>query len=198
MLKRSLHRGFTLVEVMVVVTIIAIFMLFALPGMNAYLTSSRIRNAAQTFEAGLMKARSEAIRTNAAVEFVTTAASPPVGSSAFNATGTNWVIRRFTGAPAVDGDLVDSRSSLEGSTAQVTQSSTVGSFAGAAATAPITFDALGRAGGQTLFNFSHPSTNNCGTGAAVRCAGVVVSPGGRIHLCVNHPDILATDPRFCG
>lgn len=193
MLKPSLHRGFTLIETMVVVTIIAVFMLFALPEMNTYLTNSRTRNAAQTFKAGLMKAQAEAIRINDRVEFVTTSASPPAFNSAFNVNGKNWVVVRENPTPrSALNNLVESRDASEGSTTQVTQT-TVGLTA-----TPLTFNALGGTNqtGPVFFDL-HPPGATCAAGSSVRCMGVLVSPSGRIHLCVNDPSLPVTDRRSC-
>jgi type IV pilus assembly protein PilV len=163
-LKRRLHRGFTLIEVMVVVTIIAVFMLFAMPEMNTYLTNSRTRNAAQSFKAGLMKAQAEAIRINNTVAFVTTSAAPAFNAP-FDVNGKNWFVLRVTpGAPPVLGDVVDRRDASEGSTTQVTQTTT----GLATATTPLTFNALGGTNqpGAVFFDL-RPSGASCAASSSL-------------------------------
>ena len=194
MLKLGLHRGFTLIESMVVVTIIAVFMLFALPEMSTYLTNSRIRSSAEAFKAGLAVAQAEAIKINNEVEFATTSAAPAFDSP-FDANGKNWVVRRVTPLAPVLGDMVAFRDAKEGSTTNVIQTTT-GLGAGPAAT--LRFNALGGTNqtGPVLFAFSVPGAN-CAVSSSVRCMGVLVSTSGRIHLCVNDPTIPVTDRRSC-
>ena len=56
--------GFTLVELLVVVAIMAITLAFGVPGFRAIITSSRLTNAANSMVTALQRARSEAIKTN--------------------------------------------------------------------------------------------------------------------------------------
>jgi type IV fimbrial biogenesis protein FimT len=192
-LKASLHRGFTLIEAMVVLTIIALFMMLALPEMSTYLTNSRIRNTAQAFKAGLMVAQAEAIKINDQVEFVTTSAAPAFDSP-LDINGKNWAVVRVNPVPrTAANNLVAFRDAAEGSTTQVTLA-TVGLGAGN----PLTFNALGgtNQAGPVLFDF-RPLGAPCTASSPVRCMGVLVSTSGRVHLCVNDPSIPATDPRSC-
>mgnify|MGYP000872394444 CR=1 FL=1 len=84
MLKRR-AAGFTMVELMIVVTIVAILGAIAMPTMRSVVENSRIRAAGESIQSGLAQARAEAVRLNTQVEFVLQA--------------TDWQIRRVdTGA----------------------------------------------------------------------------------------------------
>ena len=63
-------RGFTIIEIMVVVAIVAIFAALGVPAMSEMIVASRVRGASSDFYAALVAARSEAIkrRTSATVE----------------------------------------------------------------------------------------------------------------------------------
>jgi type IV fimbrial biogenesis protein FimT len=67
-------QGFTLIELMVVIAIVAVFACLAAPSMRELISSSRLRGASSEFYAALLAARSEAIkrRANAVVEPVDT------------------------------------------------------------------------------------------------------------------------------
>lgn len=72
MLRTGLRRrsaGFTMVELMVTVSVIAILAALAAPGFRSVVANGRIRAASQSLQNGLALARAEAIRLNTQVEF---------------------------------------------------------------------------------------------------------------------------------
>ncbi len=60
---RSAQHGFTLIELMIVVTLLAIISAFALPAFQSFIASNRLTSEANELLAGLNLARSEAVRT---------------------------------------------------------------------------------------------------------------------------------------
>lgn len=62
--------GFTLVEMMVVVTIIAIATTLGIPSYRAWVQNTQIYNAAESAANGLQKAKAEAAKQNTNIEFV--------------------------------------------------------------------------------------------------------------------------------
>jgi type IV fimbrial biogenesis protein FimT len=62
--------GFTLIEMMITIAVLAILVALALPAMGNWIKNAQIRTAAESLQNGLQKARNEAARQNAAVEFV--------------------------------------------------------------------------------------------------------------------------------
>lgn len=63
------QRGFTLLETMVVVSILAILIAVAGPNLSIWLDNIRIRNAADAIQEGLQTARAEAIKRNQNITF---------------------------------------------------------------------------------------------------------------------------------
>lgn len=61
--------GFTLIELMITVSILGILTAMALPSYNVWIQNTRIRTAAESIQTGLQKARVEAVRRNAQVQF---------------------------------------------------------------------------------------------------------------------------------
>ena len=63
-------RGFTLIELMIGLVLIAILMLLAVPSYNAFMGNARIRNTADSLVNGLRQAQVEAVRRNRSIEFI--------------------------------------------------------------------------------------------------------------------------------
>lgn len=75
-------RGFSLVELMVVIAILSVLLSLGVPAFAGYISNVRLRVAAESFLAGIQTARAEAIRLNSNVEFLITnsAVTPDDGS----------------------------------------------------------------------------------------------------------------------
>ncbi|MCL2309596.1 MAG: prepilin-type N-terminal cleavage/methylation domain-containing protein [Proteobacteria bacterium] len=67
-------RGFSLIELMIVVALVAFFLLMAAPSFRLYLENSKVRNVAESIEKGMQIAKFNAIKTNHLTEFVLTQA----------------------------------------------------------------------------------------------------------------------------
>jgi type IV fimbrial biogenesis protein FimT len=61
--------GFSLVELMIGVAVLAIIMSIAFPSFNAMLKNSQIRNATESIQNGIQMARAEAVKRNTPVQF---------------------------------------------------------------------------------------------------------------------------------
>ena len=65
-----LHRGFTLIELMVAMTILILLLVLAMPGYIQWMSDSEIRNATESAASGLRYAQSTAISSNRNAQFV--------------------------------------------------------------------------------------------------------------------------------
>ena len=85
---RRVLRGFTLVELMVTISIMAILMMIAVPSFNEVTLSSKLTALANNFVASAQFARSEAIKRNATVTL----------SEASGGWQNGWMVLRDDGA----------------------------------------------------------------------------------------------------
>jgi type IV fimbrial biogenesis protein FimT len=99
--------GFTLIEMLIVVAIIAIATTLGLPSYKAWIQNTQIRNAAESIQTGLQRARAEAIRLNSNVQFSL------LGTSG-NSWSAGWQAASSVGS-VVSTTLLDSSSGREGS-----------------------------------------------------------------------------------
>jgi type IV fimbrial biogenesis protein FimT len=75
---RNCGRGFTLIEVMVVVALLSVLLGLGAPAFSNYLANVRLRSAAETVLADLQEARTTAIRENSNFTWVATGSSPSI------------------------------------------------------------------------------------------------------------------------
>jgi len=98
MAQRRPAHGFSLLELMVVITLIAILAMLATPSMSEWVKNQRIRGAAEGLLNGLQTARQEAIRRNRPASFWLV--SDLSGSCALSGTSGAWVVSLNTPAGA--------------------------------------------------------------------------------------------------
>jgi type IV fimbrial biogenesis protein FimT len=91
--------GFSLIELLISVAVLAILVSLAVPGFRVWIKNAEIRNAAESIQNGLQLARAQALLRNTNVEF-----------TLLDADGSSWEVRLAGG-----GALIEKRSSNEGS-----------------------------------------------------------------------------------
>lgn len=87
LIRHKASGGFTLVELMIGLTIVAMILAIGVPSFGVWIQNSRIRNAADAIISGASLARGEAVRRNTAVQFELGSASQwtvSVGGDSFS------------------------------------------------------------------------------------------------------------------
>jgi type IV fimbrial biogenesis protein FimT len=150
------RRGFTMIELMIVVAIVAILATVAMPSMRDIVVRARLKTAAGDLHTSLMFARSEAIKRNGAVTV------SPLGG------GTDWAV----GWEVKSGTTV---LSTQDPYVSVTFATTDASYV-AATISSVSFGGTGRATPSAGTSVAFVLTAT-GSSLAARC--VVLDPSGR-------------------
>ena len=209
MLKLVRGRGFTLVELLIGMSIIAVLALLGAPAMGTFLQNSKLSSAAASYYAGIQLARAEAIRRNVEAQFVLT--NTPVTTAnlpnalALTVNGPNWVVRVGSGPgsppPAFLPAAVEAKSGLEGESATIAPAiQVVGAGVGATVfDGRVRFNGFGTppalpGGGNEAYviDISNPAAGPCGP---IHCRRITISPGGQVASC--DLSAAAGDSRAC-
>lgn len=187
--------GFTLVELMITVAILAILLVAGIPSFREWLRNTHIRTAAESIQNGLRYARGEASSRGANVRFE------------FVSSGAGWTVCELAGktsctsAASASADNTLQNFVAAGGSADVAPmvGTSIGATASPLSTAAsagngITFNALGRPIGYGTVAVSRIDLNTVGKDG--RRLVILVSPGGMPRMC--DPNLsLATSPQGC-
>jgi type IV fimbrial biogenesis protein FimT len=194
------NRGFTLIELMISISLIAILLMMGVPAFSTYLQNAKLRAAAENFYSGVQLARAEAVRRNAQVQIVLTdsavATDTDANAATLSATGANWMVRGYD--PSIlSYYFIEGKASSEGSgTVGAAPTQVTGSDASNNPLSSITYNGFGSTTGGGRFNFTNPSGGTCAPGGTMRCLTVVVSNAGQARMC--DPAVTAVgDTRKC-
>jgi type IV fimbrial biogenesis protein FimT len=167
-------EGFTLIELMIVLVILAVMAFLALPNFNVWLQNTQIRTAGEGILNGMQLARAEAIRRNTQMEMRMDVQS-------------GWTVR-VVGT----GEVVQSRLHSEGTSAASVTIAPVGAT-------KITFDSFGSVvdpNPDATARITEIKVDSAAIAAAEsRELCVMVKVGGNIRLC--DPQAAADDTRTC-
>ena len=166
--------GFTLIELMIALVILAIMLLIALPNFAVWMQNTQIRTAGEAVLNGMQLARAEAIRRNTAVELRMDVSS-------------GWTAR-LQGT----GEVIQSRIAGEGSAAAAV------TITPADAT-KITFNSFGSIatnddGTPAITEIKIDSPSIAAADSRELC--ILVRAGGNVRMC--DPQVAVTDTRSCG
>jgi type IV fimbrial biogenesis protein FimT len=196
---RTHQLGFSLIELMVTLTIMGLLMLAGLPSFSQWLANAKVRSVAEEIANGLRTAQAEAMRRNRLTAFVVTDQTPGL-SKAPATSGINWYVQALPllGSATTTAQTADYiQGSNYGTQGGVTISSTnsmacfgsLGNLEALASTA--TNNVLGVACTATSKTYSVSRTS------ADRSLNVTVSLGGQVRLCDPTKTLSTTNPDGC-
>lgn len=169
------HRGFSVLELMVVVIILAVVSATAVPGFTQFIANTQIRTTSESIRNGLQLARAEAVKRNTQIRF-------SLGADA------SWQFGCVIVVAATCPAVIQSKSAREGGSNNIIINITGANN--------ITFTSLGIAtpapGQLSIVNIDH-SGIPADTSRNLR---VAVNAGGSVKMC--DPNLTTTtDPRRC-
>jgi type IV fimbrial biogenesis protein FimT len=137
-------RGFTIIELMVTLAILAIMMGLGVPSFRAFISSQKIKTGASELMTSLVLARSEAVKRNANVTIT------PNSSTAWN---NGWVTSAVIGGAATTLHNQDAIAGITVTTYTNATCTTTGTVAS------IVYANTGRTAASTCYKFSGASTS---------------------------------------
>ena len=167
--------GFTLIELMIALVILAIMLLIALPNFAVWMQNTQIRTAGEAVLNGMQLARAEAIRRNVSIELRMDASS-------------GWTAR-VADPPQ---EVIQSRLAGEGSAAALVTITPLGA-------GTVTFNSFGSVatnadGTATVTEIKIDSPSIAAADSRELC--ILVRAGGNVRMC--DPQVAVTDTRSCG
>lgn len=172
--------GFSLIELMIGITILAIAMAIGMPSYSQWIQNTHIRNAAESIQQGMQRARAEAVSRNTSIAFT-------FGGGPF------WAINQVS-----DGSLIESRPAGEISQ-NVVFTVLPAATPPAVSTTIITFGNLGTvvANADASASITQIDIDSAVLAAAdSRELRITVGVGGGVRMCDPNVTTL-TDPRRC-
>jgi type IV fimbrial biogenesis protein FimT len=177
---KAMPHGFTLIEMMIVIAIFSITLTFGVSSYRTWVQNSQIRNAAESIQNGIQRARGEAVKCNANVDFTMGAAS-------------SWSVTHVGACGTLAaGNTLESRSGNEGSK-NVTVTETP------AGATTITFNNLGTVApnADASATLTQVDLTSSVASADLRNLRVAIGLGGNARVCDPALDVASTDPRRC-
>ena len=195
------ERGFTLIELMVTITLIAILIMLAVPSFSTWIHNTQVRTIAESLQNGIRLAQSEALRRNQQVVMSFTNDTNPSLNPAAVVGGKNWSVQTVP-SPYINNNVAEplgggilagvaSGVSISGPAAAICFNANgrlLTSPNAATATATATENCV--AAGALTFNVSQANSD--------RPLNVVVQLGGQVRMCDPHlPTLSSTSPQGC-
>lgn len=199
------QRGFTLVELVVTIAVLAMILAVAAPNVASWMGNARIRNVADTLQNGIQIARGEAVRRNQNVSFWLVAPSNPSVLSndcTLSSVSGSWVVSvnspvgHCADAPSTTSSpmIVTGRPVGDvGGRVSVTAVQSDGTTAGTA----VTFNGFGRIDATANTPIAQIDVTGTNTSTNYRKLRIAITPAGLVRMCDPDTSVAATDPRKC-
>ena len=178
---RSHLKGFGLIEMMIVVSIIGITAAFGIPAFSEWIADTKTRTMAEVLQNSIRLAQTEALRRGRQVQFFLTTATP-AKAVAKDTTGKNWGIQTMLLTNSGTADEFVQGGSMAGNNPYISIN---------ASSASIQFNSIGRLSGH-----SQPVTIQLSNSKGSRALNITVSLSGAVRMC-DPNKTRASSPTGC-
>ncbi len=188
-------RGFTIVELMVTIALLAILLGLAMPSFTTWIRNAQVRTVSDVLQNGLRLAQAEAIRRHRQVVFYRASDSTCTTTTSVDGAGGSWVVRTV---PMVTGDPVEA--------VQCGQLADVAAGVAIAGPTALCFNSGGRqvanadpdiGGTACVLDATGTSTFDVTSSNADRPLRVLVTLGGSVRMCDPAKTLSASTPDGC-
>jgi type IV fimbrial biogenesis protein FimT len=192
---RSGQRGFSLIELVIAITIVALLLLVAVPALQSWVSDARVRTAAESFQNAVRLAQSEAIKRSRTAVVMLTDSTPSIDAKPTK-NGKKWVVRLLDRSTTDDDEeSLFVRGGGEASSGDVTVGGDI---------ALICFSALGQqtdltgaANGLAVDCDKSDSTAVSFSRLGGRTLKVLVNLGGKVRMCDAEKTFSDSQPDGC-
>ena len=187
--------GFTLIELMVTITLLGILVSLSLPSFITWIRNAQVRTVSEALQTGVRTAQAEAVRRNRQVVMTFTNDANPILNPTAVANGNNWSIQTVA-SPFINNNVAE----FVRSGVLTDVASGVSIFGAPKA---ICFNANGRlmapTGSAATANcIGTPATFQVAQTASDRPLTVTVAVGGQVRMCdPKRPALSSTSPDGC-
>jgi type IV fimbrial biogenesis protein FimT len=202
--QRPAAAGFSLIELMIAIAVLAILLLAAMPALGTWIADSRIRSVAESLQNALRGAQGAALQSNRRSAFALTTATPALAAAPAS-NGTRWYARLLLleGSDESDDPTADAAAA-----SRFLGGSSYGAQAGVTINGPalLCFSPLGRrvavaadkTGLATACDADGTATYTVSTATAgARRLKVQVDLGGRVRMCDPAKTLSDENPDGC-
>jgi type IV fimbrial biogenesis protein FimT len=188
------QRGVTLIEIVVTLAMLGLLLAAAMPEATDWMRNTRIRNAAESAQNGLNKARMEALRRNQVISYWMV--SDRTNGCTLSSSSASWVVSvddptshcADSASTTVSPRIVEVYGAGDGASDVVVAARDANNTAASS----VSFNGFGQvvSGGAPIATINLSNAN-----VSARKLRVTISPGGAIRMC--DPLVAAGDTRAC-
>jgi len=190
---RALQRGFSMIEVVVTVAILALILAMGIPSLTGWMHNNQIKATAQNILTGLQLARGEAVRRNDKVRFTLTDNGGKAAWTVGCVTVTAICEANIQSGSAADGGQDVRLGVSTAPLAGMNYAAPIAGGSGMNGAASVTFTAFGQADPAAAANITRIDATSATDNKARRM--VIRLAGGSAFMC--DPNLPANNPQGC-
>lgn len=197
MLRPVRRRGFSLIELMIAISLMALLLMAAASSFSEWIANGKVRSVAEDLANGLRMAQAEAMRRNRVAMFAMTSAVPAANAAPLSTSGVNWYVEALARSGDSSADVTYIQGGNYGTQSGVAIASDValvcfgplGNQIDLSSTATINVLATACTAGARAYTVSHSAAN--------KKLKVLLTVGGQVRVCDPDKALSTSNPDGC-